>query len=411
MHFEPIPAYRFLTDPNIPLGSRRFRAAYGGRGSAKSWEFTNAALFHTVANAGLRVAFLREVQANIKESSLELVRSRLDHYGLLANGYFREVDNSFEGRHGQKIMFMGLWKGNKPEGIKSLEGVGLTVLEEATEVTQRSIDVLIPTVMRTPRSEIWAIWNPRLDSDPIDKFFRGTERPPKSICVKINQDQNPHFPEAMREIMEADFVKDPLRAAWIWNGEYQPNVENAIWSRETLDRAWRIGQNIKEAANWRRVVIGVDPSGGGDDVGIIAAAETNDGAIILEDATAPATSPLGWATAVAKMSDKWGADCVVAERNFGGDMVESTLYAAGVKCRVKMVTASKGKHVRAEPVAGLYDQGLIAHYGQFASLEAEMLQTTPNGYMGKSSPNRLDAMVWAITELMLTPKNTFKIYT
>jgi phage terminase large subunit-like protein len=90
---------------------------------------------------------------------------------------------------------------------------------------------------------------------------------------------------------------------------------------------------------------------------------------------------------------------VVAEKNFGGDMVESTLRAGNVKARVVLVTASRGKQVRAEPVAALYDQGRIRHKAQFPLMEAEMLMTTPAGYQGEESPNRMDALVWAITEL------------
>lgn len=396
MRYEPIPAYRFLTEK--PLGSYRYRAAHGGRGGAKSWEFADAAIFHAVTTPKLRVIFLREIMANLKESSLELVRNRLEHYGLL-NTFFREVDGSFVGRGGQKILFIGLWKGNKPEGIKSLEGAGLTILEEAQEVRQASLDVLLPTILRTPISELWAIWNPRLATDPIDVFFRGPVKPKRAIVRKINYDQNPHFPEALRELMELDFQKNRLRALWIWHGAYMPSVEGAIWNREGLDKAWQMGRLAE--SGWGRVVVGVDPSGGGDDVGIVVVAEYGDGAIVLEDATCPATSPFAWATAVAKCVDRWDADCVVAEKNFGGDMVESTLRGANVSARVVMVSASRGKHVRAEPVAGLYDQNRIRHREQFPLMEAEMLATTPAGYQGEESPNRMDALVWAVTELKL----------
>ena len=397
MIFEPIAAFRYLTER--PLGSYRYRAAFGGRGSAKSWEFVNAAIFHAVTTPRLRVVFLREVMANLKESSLELVRSRLQHYGLL-DTYFREVDGTFVGLGGQKIMFIGLWKGGKPEGIKSLEGAGLTIVEEAQEVRQASLDVLIPTVLRTAISELWAIWNSRLATDPIDLFFRGPVKPKGAIVRKINFDQNPFFPDALRELMELDFLKDKLRAAWIWLGAYMPSVQGSIWNREGLDEAWREGRHASPS-DWGRVVVGVDPSGGGDDVGIVVAAEYGEGAVILEDATCPATSPMAWATTVAKCVDRWKADCVVAEKNFGGDMVESTLRAGGVSARVVMVSASRGKQVRAEPVAALYDQKRIRHHEQFPLMEAEMLMTTPAGYQGDLSPNRMDALVWAITELKL----------
>jgi len=402
MRYEPIAAFRFLTEK--PLGAYRYRAAFGGRGSAKSWEFVNAAIFHAVTIPKIRVVFLREIMANLKESSLELVRSRLEHYGLL-NTYFREVDGAFIGRGGQKIMFIGLWKGGKPEGIKSLEGAGLTILEEAQEARQASLDVLLPTVLRTPISELWAIWNPSLESDPIDVFFRGAIKPRRAIVRKINYGQNPYFPEALAEQMATDRQKDPGRAKWIWDGAYRPSVQGAIWTREGLDRAWQVGRLIE--GGWGRVVIGVDPSGGGDDVGIVAAAIYGDGAVVLEDATCPATSPYAWAIAVAKCAERWDADCVAVENNFGGDMVVSTLRAADVKTRVKPVHASRGKHVRAEPVAALYDQKRVRHRAQFPALEAEMLETTPDGYQGAASPNRMDALVWAITELAIQPKSNF----
>lgn len=404
MRYEPIPAFRFLTEK--PLGSYRYRAAFGGRGSAKSWEFVNAAIFHALTTPRLRVVFLREIMANLKESSLELVRTRLEHYGLL-NTYFREVDGSFVGLGGQKILFIGLWKGNKPEGIKSLEGAGLTILEEAQEVRQASLDVLLPTILRTPISELWAIWNPRLATDPIDVFFRGPVRPKRAIVRKINHDQNPYFPDALRELMELDYSKDRMRAEWIWRGAYMPSVQGAIWTREGLDKAWQMGRLAE--GGWGRVVVGVDPSGGGDDVGIVVVAEYGDGAIVLEDATCPASSPFGWATAVAKAVDRWDADCVVAEKNFGGDMVESNLRGANVKARVVLVHASRGKQVRAEPVAGLYDQGRIRHKEQFPLMEAEMLMTTPAGYQGEESPNRMDALVWAVTELNLADRYTYDL--
>lgn len=200
--------------------------------------------------------------------------------------------------------------------------------------------------------------------------------------------------------MELDFLKNRLRAIWIWLGGYMPSVEGAIWNRENLDKAWQRGR-LAEEGSWGRVVVGVDPSGGGDDVGIVAVAEYGDGAIVLEDATCPAQSPMAWATAVAKCVERWDADCVVAEKNFGGDMVEANLRAGNVNARVVLVHASRGKQVRAEPVAGLYDQDRVRHYAQFPLMEAEMLSTTPAGYQGEDSPNRMDALVWAITELKL----------
>jgi phage terminase large subunit-like protein len=155
-----------------------------------------------------------------------------------------------------------------------------------------------------------------------------------------------------------------------------------------------------------RVVVGVDPSGtrGGDDrasVGIVAAGKGIDGlGYVLADFTC-ALSPAGWGRRIAEAVSLHRADCVVAESNFGGAMVESVLSAANVGARVKMVTASRGKVVRAEPIAALYEQNRVRHTGAFAALEDQLTSLTTDGYVGEGSPDRADAMIWALTELML----------
>ena len=153
-----------------------------------------------------------------------------------------------------------------------------------------------------------------------------------------------------------------------------------------------------------RIVVGVDPSGGGDMIGIVAAGElvdAEDQFIVLDDWTMHGT-PGAWAKRTIKLMAKWGADVIVAERNYGGDMVESTIRSADRDAPVRMVTASRGKHIRAEPVSLLYEQGRVWHRqgGELDLLEDELVHMTSGGYIGNGSPNRLDAKVWAITELM-----------
>ena len=201
--------------------------------------------------------------------------------------------------------------------------------------------------------------------------------------------------------MALDYAKGQARADWIWNGEYMPAVEGAIWTPETLALAWQRGQRA-DLNEITRVVVGVDPSGGGDDVGIVVAALMRSGnAIVLADMTCKASSPLAWASQVGRACQQFKADCVVAEANFGGDMVSSTLKTGGVTTRTKLVTASRGKAVRAEPIAALYEAGKVDHREPFPLLEAEMTLTSPAGYQGDQSPNRMDALVWALTELMM----------
>jgi phage terminase large subunit-like protein len=117
-------------------------------------------------------------------------------------------------------------------------------------------------------------------------------------------------------------------------------------------------------------------------------------------------SPEGWGRRAVEAYDAFGADRIVAEKNFGGDMVRFTLQAVRASVPVTLVSASRGKVVRAEPVSALYEQGRIAHVvpgrdNPLAELEDEMRQATASGYLGPRSPNRLDALVWALTALLL----------
>ena len=176
--------------------------------------------------------------------------------------------------------------------------------------------------------------------------------------------------------------------------EILDDVEGALWTRDLV-------QVVKTYPQMQRVVVGVDPSGGGDEIGIIAAGKGVDGRFyVLEDATC-ILSPSGWARRVAETYRKYSADRIVAERNFGGDMVESTIRTADKNLPVRMVTASRGKVVRAEPIAALYEQGKVRHNMGLEQLEDQMMQFTLQGYVGEGSPDRVDALVWALSDLAL----------
>lgn len=185
------------------------------------------------------------------------------------------------------------------------------------------------------------------------------------------------------------------------DGELIEDVAGALWSRDLLER-----QRVAKAPELTRIVIGVDPpvSDHGDACGIIAVGLGANGmAYILSDHSVTGASPEGWARAVAGAVEAWNADRVVAEDNQGGNMVESTLRAADLAMPVKRVHASRGKSARAEPVAALYEARRAFHIGAFPELEDQMCGLiSGGGYEGPgSSPDRADALVWAMTELML----------
>ena len=182
------------------------------------------------------------------------------------------------------------------------------------------------------------------------------------------------------------------------DGKLYEQVEGALWPKELIAR------RRCDAPEWLdRIVVGVDPpaaeSENGAACGIVVAGRCGERLYVLEDASVQGLSPEGWSNRVAAAAARWGASLVVAEANNGGAMVNSVLLAADSQLRVKLVHASQGKAARAEPVALRFEAGRAFLSGCFPELEAEMAGfSAGRGYQGRS-PDRADAMVWALTEL------------
>lgn len=203
---------------------------------------------------------------------------------------------------------------------------------------------------------------------------------------------NPHISrEALDEIAD-DMTTLSYRQEIL--AEDIEEVPGAMWKRKTIEDT-RV--NIAPTT-LRRIIVGVDPTGSTtNEAGIVVAGVGHDGhGYVLRDSSL-LSSPEGWSAQVVSEFYEWQANAIVAEVNFGGDMVESTIHTADKSVAVTLVRASRGKLVRAEPVAALYEKGKIHHVGVFPALEEEMVSYVP----GNKSPNRLDAMVWAMTDLMV----------
>jgi len=189
-------------------------------------------------------------------------------------------------------------------------------------------------------------------------------------------------------------------------GELLEEIEGALWTYAMLDRARIAGTD--EPPELQRVVVAVDPSGcagpedtRSDEIGIVVVGRDRNGiAYVLQDASGH-YSPQQWAAMTIRCYDSWGANQIVAEKNFGGAMVDSTIRSVRRNAPVNMVTASRGKFQRAEPVAALYEQGKVRHLGTFRELEDQLCSFAANGYMGERSPDRADALIWALSDLML----------
>jgi phage terminase large subunit-like protein len=185
------------------------------------------------------------------------------------------------------------------------------------------------------------------------------------------------------------------------HAELLEDYQGALWTRENLD-----ANRVARFPFLKRVVVAVDPSGtngkdGGDEIGIVVCGLGEDGnGYVLEDASLKA-SPDQWARAAVTAYHKWGADRLIAERNYGGAMVQHTIHSVDEAVAYKEITASRGKAQRAEPVAALFEQGRVKLVGSFTELEDQMCAFTTAGYAGDGSPDRADALVWALTELII----------
>lgn len=199
-------------------------------------------------------------------------------------------------------------------------------------------------------------------------------------------------------------------------GEVLEDAEGALWKREEMIEAHR----VKEAPELRRIVVAIDPSGSdkaeSDECGIGVAGLGVDGDGYVIDDRSAIMSPAEWGALAVNLWRTWKADRIVAEVNFGAQMVELTVRTVrdaddkpiGKNAPFKALHAARGKAARAEPVAALYEQGRVHHVGQLAELEDELCSWEPNS--GLRSPNRLDWLVWAITELMLSGPATPRIF-
>jgi hypothetical protein len=343
---------------------------------------------------GLRAVCVREVQKSLKDSVKRLIEDKIDALGVADR--FGVLNAEIKTPGGGLIAFQGM-QDHTSETIKSLEGFGVAWVEEAQTLSARSLEMLRPTI-RAPGSELWFSWNPRNAGDPVDAFLRREKPPADSVIVRANYSDNPFFPLELEQERRDDMAHRPDRYAHIWLGEYEPVAIGAIWDRLVLHRNRR-----SDMPPMRRILISIDPAvssnPGSDEHGVVVVGLGQDGrGYVLADYSLRGT-PEQWARRALAAFDEFSADAIVIERNQGGDMCALTLRTIRANVRIIEVHATRGKHVRAEPIAALYSLDRISHVGTFAKLEDQMCQMTAAGFDGDGSPDRVDALVWGFTEL------------
>ena len=377
------------------LQPSRYKAAYGGRGGAKS-HFFGEKLIDDSLEGGMRSVCIREVQKDLKHSSKQLIEDKIEALGMGNRHGFRVYKDVIETPKYGIVLFQGM-QDYTAESIKSLEKFRRAWVEEAQTLSARSLSMLRPTI-REPGSELWFSWNPRHQSDPVDQRFRGLVSPKNSFIKRVNYSDNPFFPPELEEERQYDRANAPDRYAHVWLGEYEPQAVGAIWTRQGLH-----DNRVAEAPDLGRILVAVDPAisaeDGANEHGIVVVGRGSDNnGYVLDDLTTTGT-PQKWATRAIAAYDRWDADAIVIERNQGGDMCRHTLNTVRPGIRIIDVVATRGKHVRAEPISSLYGLDRIHHVGSFPELEAQQCLMTAAGYEGEGSPDRVDALVWGFTEL------------
>lgn len=220
------------------LEPKPYKGAYGGRGSAKSHFFAGE-LIRRCSRSRLRCVCIREVQNSIRESVRQLLIDKIARFRL--GNRFSVFETEIRGRNGSLIIFKGMQSYNS-ENIKSLEGYYIAWVEEAQNLSETSLRLLRPTI-RKAGSELWFSWNPRHETDAVDKFFRGGEPRDDAVLAAVNWHDNPWFPEVLAVEKDSDYASDPEMADHVWGGNYETVSEASYYARliAEAEREGRIG--------------------------------------------------------------------------------------------------------------------------------------------------------------------------
>lgn len=324
--------------------------------------------------------------------------------------------------NGSQIWFGGLDDKERTEKILGMEFATI-YLNECSQIPWQSVGIAVTRLAQQVEQHIDgcapALLKPRMyyDCNPPSKahwtykLFMAKQDPETRQPVGNTADYasfriNPNDNAAN---ISADYLEtlaslSSRNRRRFLDGEFSEATPNQLFPEQDIDR-WRVLGG--ELPTMQRIVVGVDPSGASDDeqaaehdaVGVVVAGLADDGnAYVLEDCTVHG-GPAKWGNVAVQAYRRHNGDAIVAETNFGGGMVEFVIRTADQFAPVRQVHASRGKVVRAEPFSALYEQGRIRHVGRFDDLEDEMAAFSTSGYTGERSPNRADALFWALTEL------------
>ncbi|MDQ0571488.1 phage terminase large subunit-like protein [Variovorax paradoxus] len=413
---------RQLAAQEVLAGDATHCMLFGGSRSGKTFLLVRNVVMRALKSPGSRHVILRfrfnAAKASIVMDTLPKVM-KLAFPGV--KYHLNKTDTIFEYENGSQIWIGGLDDKERTEKILGMEFVTI-YLNEASQIPQGSRDIavtrLAQQVMQVIEGKESIPLKPRMyyDCNPPSKVHWAyrlfvEKRDPETKQPVPNAGDYAAFqinPQDNQENVSAGYLETlknlsaRLQKRFL-KGEFADATPNQLFHEEDIDK-WRVTDGA--LPDMVRVVVAVDPSGSddvdnadNDAIGIVVAGLGTDGnGYVLEDCTLKA-GPGVWGRVATGAFERHSADVVVAEVNYGGAMVKQTIEVARPRTNFKMVTASRGKAVRAEPFSALYEQGKIRHVGQFNELEDELTAFSTFGYMGEHSPNRADALIWALAEI------------
>lgn len=388
---------------------KRYVLIEGGRGSGKSVALSSF-LIHATYKKGYRILFTRYTMTSAETSIIPEFREKVSWLGLDENFRYTSSE-TINNKTDVNILYRGLKPSSATanSALKSVNSVNIFVLEEAQECADEDLFDRVNFSIRTKEHKnlVIIILNPTDINHWIYKRFydkKGNKtRTDDTIYIKTTYlDNIENLDDSF--IREAERIKETnyLKYKNIFLGEWAIEKKGTLWTQKSINFA--LDQN--ENQEYRRVVVAIDPAvtknSESDETGIIVAGLMENSKYCIIDDLSGKYTPNQWGSKAIYAYQKYQAGCIIGEVNNGGDLIESTIKSIDPSVNFKSVRASKGKLVRAEPVAALYEQGKVMHLRSFSKLETQM--TSYNGDDTQSSPDRMDALVWALTELMNTSR-------
>ncbi len=382
---------------------------FGGSRSGKTFILVYALIVRALKAPGSRHALLRlyanSIKASIWNDTLPKVLKIA--FPKLKVKYYKSDDLVIL-PNGSELWFGGLEAGERADKILGREFATL-YFNECSELSYSAITTALTRLAQktTLRNRVYYDCNPPGKSHWSYTLFINKTDPVSQLKVTNPNNYASMLmnPSGNTANLPEDYLDQTLAALdyrqrqRFLSGEWLEDLQTGLWKREWID-ANRVNELPEQL---ERIVIGVDPAAtsgaNADETGIIVAGKARQNYYIIADLSCNQT-PYRWSQEVADAYNLYQADRVVAEVNQGGDLVEMALRASNPDISFKAVRASRGKIIRAEPIAALYEQNKVHHLGEFQILEEQLVSY--NGSSSSSSPDRLVALVWAITELMNT---------